>query len=79
MRRLRDELTVLNERVKLLAVTVNALAIGLVGFAVLRPATEDVGLLAWTSIVWGSVGLALHVLAHYILGKLRTEANDDGL
>ena len=75
----RDELVVWTKRVKLLAGTVNAIALGLVGFAVLRPATENVALLSPVSLLWGVVGLALHVFAHYILGKLKRETTDDEL
>ena len=38
---MRDPLLVYNERVKLLAGFVNAMAVGLVGFAVLKPLTES--------------------------------------
>lgn len=79
MRRHRDPLATLNERVKLRANSLNAIAIGLVGFAILRPATEDVTLLSLTSGLWGSFGLALHMLATYILGSLKKEMPDDDL
>ncbi len=73
----RDELSVWNERVKLLAQFLNALALGLVGFAVLRPVTEDVALLSWRSFGWASVGLAIHLLAHYTMGYLKKERLDE--
>jgi hypothetical protein len=77
MRR-RDELLVWNERVKLFTGSLNALAIGLVGFAVLRPVVEDVALVSLLSVGWGLVGVALHVLAHYVLGRLaRTGEAED--
>jgi hypothetical protein len=79
VRHVRDPLAVWNERVKLRAATVNALAIGLVGFAILRPLTEDVSALGAQSLVWGIAGLAMHSLAHYIIGRLRREASSDDL
>lgn len=79
MTRLRDELATHNERVKLGVSFINALSIGLIGFAVLRPLTDpDVSMSTQTG-VWGLVGLALHGLAHYILGMLRKEAANDRL
>lgn len=58
----------------MLAGTLNTIALGLIGFAVLRaPRPRMVALLSWVSLLWSVVGLALHALAHYILGKLKTE------
>jgi hypothetical protein len=74
--RRRDPIATWNERVKLLAVTLNAVAIGLLGFAVLRPATEDVAMLSFTSGFWAVVGLAFHGFAHYVLSMLRKEAEE---
>jgi hypothetical protein len=71
--RRRDELLVWDERVKLFATFLNAFALDLIGFAVLRPATEDLTLLSLVSIGWGGFGLAIHVLGHYVLGQLKTE------
>lgn len=79
MSRIRDEVSVWNERIKLLAGFVNAMAIGLVGFAVLRPATEDVALISTASLLWAGGGLGMHLFAHYMLGYLRKEAADDDL
>jgi hypothetical protein len=60
-----------NERVKLFANSVNAVGLGLVAIAVLRPITEtgsdDYALVG----LWALVGLALHGLSHYILGYMR--------
>ena len=78
MRR-RDELLVWNERVKLFAGFLNAVGLGLVGFAVLRPITEDATLLSLLSVGWGLAGFACHGAAHYVLGKLVKEQNDDDL
>lgn len=74
--RLRDDLLIWNERIKLFAGFLNAAALGLVAFAVLRPATEDLTLLNTVSAGWGSVGLAIHGLAVYILGYLRKDTSD---
>ena len=68
-----DRLATHNERMKLLAGFLNALGIGLIGFAVLRPLADPdaagLGLTAW----WGIAGLALHAAAHYVLGYLRKD------
>ena len=74
----RDPLAVYNERMKLLAGFFNAIGLGLIGFAVLRPVTDGTPLTLLT-LFWGSVGFALHGAAHYILGRLRKEADDDRL
>lgn len=61
-----------NERVKLLGGFVNALGLGLIGFAILRPLTESlVSGATWAAMAWGIVGLAMHGLSHYILGNMR--------
>ena len=78
-RRVRDPLSVYNERVKLFATFVNALALGLLGFAVLGPATADIAGLDGATAVWSVVGLALHVTAHYVLSLIRRESDDDRL
>ena len=57
--RIRDPLAVYNERVKLAAGLFNAIGIGLLGFAVLRPITEDMASLDRLSAAWGTVGLAM--------------------
>ncbi len=79
MSRLRDDLLVYNERVKLSANTYNAVCLGLIGFALLRPLTEDVTTLDATAFWWTGLGLAFHALARYMLGRLKKEATDDGL
>ena len=72
MRR-RDPLATHNERVKLRAAFLNALSIGFLGFALLRPlidGTLSVNLLTLAFLV---TGLALHGMAHYILRYLEQE------
>jgi hypothetical protein len=77
--RRRDQLLVWNERVKLIANAFNAIALGLIAFAVLRPATEDIALLSRSSAAWAFGGLVLHGLAHYVLRYLRKEVTNDEL
>lgn len=72
----RDRLTAYNERVKLFANFVNAIGLGLIGFAILRPVTESLSNTALSSLWWGAAGLALHGLSHYILGYIRKEASE---
>lgn len=73
MSSLRRAVTVHNERVKLFAGFVNAIGLGLIGFAVLRPLTEDMTAIGAITAVWGVAGLFLHGISHYILAMLRTE------
>ena len=68
---IRDDLLVWNERVKLFAGFVNAVALGLIGFAVLKPVTEDIANLTGLTVWWGIVGLAFHGVSHYIVGHMR--------
>ena len=76
-RRGPDPLAVVDERLKLAAGFVNATALGLLGSAVLRPATEDLFSLDRAAASWGAVALAAHAVAHYMLGHLRREIDDD--
>lgn len=69
----RDRLATHNERVKLVANFLNAVGLGLLGFAVLRPVTETPLVVTWLSAWWGGCGVAFHVLALYILKYLRKE------
>ncbi|MBW7922801.1 MAG: hypothetical protein H3C51_11955 [Rubellimicrobium sp.] len=64
---------VFNERIKLVAGFANALAIGIIGIAVFKPIAEGLSA-SWLAVAgWGMIGLAIHVLSHYILGHLRSE------
>jgi hypothetical protein len=73
MPRLRDPLATHNERVKLRAQFLNALAIGFLGFSFVRPLVE--GTLSVDVLLVGNViaGLVLHRAADYILKYLETE------
>ena len=71
---MKDALTVYNERVKLFAGFINAIAIGLIGLAVLRPITDGAPVLATDVVWWFGLDLAGHACAHYVLGRLRKES-----
>ncbi|SDX96860.1 hypothetical protein [Citreimonas salinaria] len=71
MSRLRDDIVVHNERVKLFSGFLNAIGLGLIGFAVLRPLTADAVSMGVSTLWWGLTGLVLHAVAHYILGMMR--------
>jgi divalent metal cation (Fe/Co/Zn/Cd) transporter len=75
----RDALAVHNERMKLLANTFNALAIGLIGFALLRPLVEDLSTLNVQSLWWVLTAIVFHLLSHYVLGRLEREDGHDSL
>ena len=72
----RDPLAANNERVKLFASFVNAVALGLIGFAILRPLVEDIANASLSTLWWGLTGLALHGFSHYILGLIRKEVKE---
>ena len=76
-RLVRDRAAIRNERIKLFAGLWNAVGLGLIAFAVLRPAVEDANLLSGLSILWAAGGVACHGVAHYIMGWLTKEADDD--
>ncbi|GAA5067770.1 hypothetical protein N0B44_02485 [Roseibacterium beibuensis] len=64
---------------KLLAGVLNAVGLGLIGFAVLRPLTDNAIPLTVMTAIWAPAGLALHAIVHYILGMTRKEASHDAL
>jgi len=76
--RLRDPLATHNERVKLRANFLNALALGFLGFAFLRPLIEGTLSVNLLTIAYLATGLALHAAAHYILRYLEQEDGQDG-
>jgi hypothetical protein len=59
-----------NERLELLANFVSALGLGLIAIAVLRPLLETGGDPRRIAL-WALAGLALHGMAHYILGHTK--------
>ena len=72
-RGLTRALATFNERVKLFAGFLNALSLGMIGFALLRPATENFDLVGLSAVAWGVIGVAIHGLAHYVLGMLKKD------
>jgi Co/Zn/Cd efflux system component len=73
----RDKLVAFNERVKLFAGFLNAIGLGLIGFAVLRPLSETPSNPTWAVVWWGVIGLAMYAVSHYILERLRKEMKND--
>lgn len=76
MKTTRDPLVANNERVKLFANFVNAIGLGLIGFAILRPLAESLSNANLSTLWWGLTGLALHGFSHYILGLIRKEVKE---
>ena len=72
MRR-RDRLGAHNERVKLGANSVNAVGLAFVALGIVRPLVDPDVNIGIAGFVFGTTGLALHALAHYILKQLETE------
>ena len=72
MRR-RDPLAKHNERIKLRAGVLNALSIGFLGFALLRPLVEGTLTVNLLTLVFLATGVALHAGANYILRYLEKE------
>lgn len=70
----RDLISTHNERVKLFSGFTNALGLGMVGFAVIRPLTDALSNVSWATFWWAAAGLAFHAVSHYILRSLRKEA-----
>ncbi|MBC7145571.1 MAG: hypothetical protein H5U24_09225 [Thioclava marina] len=68
-----DDLAIYNERQKVMATSVNAIGLALVGFAILKPVVEQNRHDPVQLMVWGIIGLALHGISHYILGNLKKE------
>lgn len=62
-----------NERLKLAANFLNAISIGLIGIAILRPVVETHGSSYLALAAWTGIGLAIHGVAQYILGYLRKD------
>jgi hypothetical protein len=63
-----------NERLKLVAAFLNAIGLGMIGFAVLKPLTGDITKMSVLSLWWGLAGLAVHTISPYVPGKGRKAA-----
>lgn len=61
----------LNERLKLAASSINTVGLTLLGAAALVPLVG--GLFNWSSIVWILIALGLHLVAQFVLGRLKSE------
>ncbi|MBY4891667.1 hypothetical protein KUL25_02685 [Rhodobacteraceae bacterium N5(2021)] len=71
--RRRDPLATHNERVRLRSNFLNALSIGFLGFAFLRPLVDGTLILNVLTLAFLVTGVVLHGVAHYILRYLETE------
>ena len=72
MRR-RDEVGAHNERMKMIATSINAIGLGVIGLGTVRPFLDPeigIGIAVGASVV---VALVLHGLALYVLGKVETD------
>jgi hypothetical protein len=72
----RDLGTIRNERIKLGSGFLNAIGLTLIAFALLRPVTQDLSELTPLSFFWVGFGIALHVGAHAMLGRLSDPDHD---
>lgn len=71
MRR-RDKLAAHNERVKLMASTINAIGLAFIALGIVRPVVDPETAIGIGGIVFGVVGLVCHAVAHYILKQMET-------
>jgi hypothetical protein len=67
-RKLRAKRT--NERVKLTAVSLNTLALAIVAAAFVIPGVTSLDNVRWA---WIPIGFILHLLAHAVLGFMKSE------
>ena len=68
---LRDQIAAINERIKLLATTVNTIGLTLVALGILRPAIDPDLSIGVIGAAYGVLGVASHIAAHYILREMR--------
>lgn len=68
-----DALATFNERVKLLASSVNTVGLGMIGLAVIRPLIDSLDNATSKTGLWLAAGLVMHALSHYILRYLRKD------
>ncbi len=78
MRR-RDPLAVHNERTRIFASFLNAIGLGFIGFALLRPLVEGTVAFDEALVLWVAAGLAFHAIAQYVLGYIEKEVPNDDL
>ena len=69
----RDALATFNERVKLLATSVNTVGLGMIGLAVIRPLIDSLDKFTLNTGSWLLAGLVMHGLSHYVLRYLRKD------
>lgn len=75
-RPVRDPVGTFNELLKHFVGFLNALGLGLIGFAFIRPATESLSLVLPSNLAWSAVGVAAHAIGLYLLRHLKKEASD---
>jgi Cu/Ag efflux pump CusA len=64
----------INERLKLLAQTINALGLGLAGAAIIVPlVSAPETLLSWRTAIWIMIAISLHLSAQVAFTFLRSE------
>jgi len=68
---MRPERKIWNERIKLFANFLNAIAIGVIAFAFIRPSIDDGMEEAY--FVGAMVGILTHAAAQFVLGSLKEE------
>lgn len=67
---------IFNERVKIFATSLNAIAIALIGAAVVLPVVRENNIAALAepdTWAWLAAGTGLHGMAHWVLGALKSE------
>ncbi|WP_299845710.1 hypothetical protein [uncultured Jannaschia sp.] len=72
--RQRDRLVTYNERVKLMATTINAIGLAFVALGIVRPTVDPDLTIGLAGTVFGLIGLACHGAAHYILRYMEMKA-----
>jgi hypothetical protein len=63
-----------NERLKRVAAFLNVIGLGMIGFAVLKPRTEDITNISLLTVWWGLPGLAFHTISLKAPDKMRKAA-----
>ena len=69
----RDEVGAFNERLKMIATSINAIGLGVIGLGTVRPfINPEVGFILVVPASFAA-SLVLHSLALYIVNKVRTD------